>query len=100
MVLSITGTVIKFTSLLKRVLKIHKKMEITSEREPEIEVEGSVVKKRLRQCILINAMLFACILCSIVALGNSENGYLRYGPGEGLQPLGIKIDNWRKYWIF
>jgi hypothetical protein len=73
-------------------------MDITN--QPPTEDGTIKTRLRLRQCLAINALLFVCIVCLICAFGDSDNPYLRFGPGRELQPLGVKIDTWTKYWMF
>lgn len=56
------------------------------------------VKYTLKWCVLVNVCLLA-FLVSMCALftDTKKNVYMRYGPNESLNILGITIDTWPKY---
>lgn len=55
-------------------------------------------KERLRMCIMFNVVLFMCIaFCVVLFSDENDNKYLRYGPNEDLNILGVKINTWKKY---
>jgi hypothetical protein len=62
--------------------------------------EGKLKKQRLINCIIVNGVLFTSILIFIVIFQDAGNKYLRFGPNNDLDVLGIKINNWKKYIIF
>lgn len=62
--------------------------------------DSIIKKKRLQQCIIINTILLITIIGSILLFGNNDNKYLKYGPNDNLQPLGIPINTWNKYILF
>jgi hypothetical protein len=57
-------------------------------------------KERLKKCIIANVALLTLITIVIMLFGDKSSPYLQTGPSPTLQILGIKLDNWLKYWCF
>ena len=60
--------------------------------------ESDRKKYRLRTCIFTNLILF-CFIAMVITFfaDKSSNRYLRWGPHDDLNLMGIQIDTWKRY---
>ncbi len=66
--------------------------------EKESKEDSQRKKLRLKMCILSNLALFGFTALSIFFFSNKgDNKYLRFGPQNDLDIMGVKIDTWVNY---
>ncbi len=80
------------------ILNHQSKMTENKSVKKETPEEAERKKTRLRMCIMTNLVLFGVIGFSIFTFSDGqENKYLRFGPHEDLNIIGVKINTWKNY---
>jgi len=57
---------------------------------------------KLQLCVTTNVLLLVCLTIFVIFFGNTNNDkntYMKFGPNDNLNILGVKIDTWNKYYL-
>ena len=82
-------------------LVLLKNMMIDYQKKKSKKIESKETerkKTRLRTCIFSNIILVSCVAIVIYLFSDrTSNRYLRWGPHDDLNLMGVKIDTWNRY---
>jgi len=57
------------------------------------------ITSKIRWCILVNLTLLFITVSTVVAFASDKSDYLKCGPSDSLQVMGVQINTWTKYML-